>query len=166
MADTWFTSDFHLGHFNIIRYCNRPFADTQEMNEAIVERMNASVKPNDVLYFLGDFCMGGPKAVALYRNQIGCKTIHFIDGNHDNTTRKVQHLFTSWSSLSEIRVGKQGIVLCHYAMKVWPQHSRGRGSSMAIHTATFRMIRCRSRWTLEWIATTFGPGISMRFRPS
>jgi hypothetical protein len=56
MADTWFTSDFHLGHFNIIRYCNRPFADTQEMNEVIVERMNASVKPNDVLYFLGDFC--------------------------------------------------------------------------------------------------------------
>ena len=95
------------------------------MNEAIVERMNASVKPNDVLYFLGDFCMGGPKAVALYRDQIACKTIHFIDGNHDNTTRKVQHLFTSWSSLSEIRVGKQGIVLCHYAMKVWPHHSRG-----------------------------------------
>ena len=125
MADTWFTSDFHLGHFNIIRYCNRPFADTQEMNEAIVERMNASVKPNDVLYFLGDFCMGGPKAVALYRNQIACKTIHFIDGNHDGTTRKVQHLFTSWSSLSEIRVGNQGIVLCHYAMKVWPHHSRG-----------------------------------------
>ena len=121
MADTWFTSDFHLGHFNIIRYCNRPFADTQEMNEAIIERMNASVKPSDVLYFLGDFCMGGPKAVALYRNQIACKTIHFIDG----TTRKVQHLFTSLSSLSEIRVGKQGIVLCHYAMKVWPQHSHG-----------------------------------------
>jgi calcineurin-like phosphoesterase family protein len=32
MADVWFTSDFHLGHFNIIRYCNRPFVDTQEMN--------------------------------------------------------------------------------------------------------------------------------------
>ncbi len=24
MADVWFTSDFHLGHFNIIRYCNLP----------------------------------------------------------------------------------------------------------------------------------------------
>lgn len=34
-------------------------------------------------------------------------------------------MFTSWSSLSEIRVDKQGIVLCHYAMKVWPHHSRG-----------------------------------------
>jgi calcineurin-like phosphoesterase family protein len=64
MADTWFTSDFHLGHFNIIRYCNRPFPDTAGMNAAILERLNASVKQDDVLYFLGDFCMGGPKAVA------------------------------------------------------------------------------------------------------
>jgi calcineurin-like phosphoesterase family protein len=125
MADTWFTSDFHLGHFNIIRYCNRPFADTREMNAAILERLNAVVKPDDVLYFLGDFCMGGPKAVAFYRDQIACKTIHFIDGNHDRTARKVPQIFTSWSSLAEIKVGNQGIVLCHYAMKVWPQHSRG-----------------------------------------
>jgi calcineurin-like phosphoesterase family protein len=27
--------------------------------------------------------------------------------------------------LSEIHVGKQGIVLCHYAMRVWPHHGRG-----------------------------------------
>jgi len=125
MADVWLTSDFHLGHFNIIRYCNRPFADTKEMNAAILERVNASVKPDDVLYFLGGLCMGGPKAVAFYRDQIACKTIHFIDGNHDGTARKVQHVFTSWSSLSEIKECKQGIVLCHYAMKVWPHHSRG-----------------------------------------
>jgi calcineurin-like phosphoesterase family protein len=51
------------------------------MNAAILERVNGSVKPDDVLYFLGDFCMGGPKAVAFYRDQIACKTIHFIDGN-------------------------------------------------------------------------------------
>ena len=40
MADTWFTADFHLGHFNIIGFCKRPFADTPEMNEAIIERLN------------------------------------------------------------------------------------------------------------------------------
>ena len=107
MADTWFTSDFHLGHFNIIRYCNRPFADTREMNAAILERLNTLVKPDDVLYFLGDFCMGGPKAVAFYRDQIACKTIHFIDGNHDRTARKVQQIFTSWNSLAEIKVGSK-----------------------------------------------------------
>ncbi len=125
MADTWFTSDFHLGHFNIIRYCNRPFADTREMDEVIVDRLNASVKPNDTLYFLGDFCLGKHDSVAAYRSRLACQTIHFIDGNHDKTTRQLHHLFSSWSSLSEISIGKQTIVLCHYAMKVWPNHSRG-----------------------------------------
>jgi len=61
MPNTWFTADFHLGHANIIRYCNRPFSTVEEMDQAIVERLNASAKPNDVLYFLGDFCMGGSR---------------------------------------------------------------------------------------------------------
>ena len=74
MADTWFTSDFHLGHFNIIRYCNRPFADTREMDEVIVDRLNALVKPNDTLYFLGDFCLGKHDNVAAYRNRLACKS--------------------------------------------------------------------------------------------
>jgi calcineurin-like phosphoesterase family protein len=47
MADTWFTSDFHFGHFNIIRYCNRPFTSTEEMDTCIVDRMNQCVKSND-----------------------------------------------------------------------------------------------------------------------
>lgn len=25
----WFTADLHFGHTNIIRYCERPFADAQ-----------------------------------------------------------------------------------------------------------------------------------------
>jgi calcineurin-like phosphoesterase family protein len=42
MADTWFTSDFHFGHFNIIRYCNRPFASTEEMNGRILGAKHGS----------------------------------------------------------------------------------------------------------------------------
>jgi len=68
---------------------------------------------------------GRTESRSLFREQIACKAVHFIDGNHDKTARKAQHLFTSWSSLSEIKVGTQGIVLCHYAMKVWPHHSGG-----------------------------------------
>jgi calcineurin-like phosphoesterase family protein len=49
MADTWFTSDFHFGHFNIIRYCNRPFESTEEINAHIADQMNAHVKQNDAL---------------------------------------------------------------------------------------------------------------------
>jgi calcineurin-like phosphoesterase family protein len=125
MADTWFTSDFHFGHFNIIRYCNRPFTSTEEMDARIVDRMNQCVKPNDTLYFLGDFCMGSVEKVAAYRKRLNCNKIHFIEGNHDKMTRKLQSAFASWNSLSEIHVGKQGIVLCHYAMRVWLHHGRG-----------------------------------------
>ena len=70
MADTWFTADFHFGHFNIIRYCNRPFADTEEMNEIILQRLNSCVKPTDTLYFLGDFCLCRPENVQAYRNRL------------------------------------------------------------------------------------------------
>src|SRR5579875_2204063 len=92
MSSVWFTADFHFGHFNIIRYCNRPFANTQEMDEAICEHVNACAKPNDTLYFLGDFCLGGPDRVTAYRKRLACRTIHFIEGNHDRTARKLQHL--------------------------------------------------------------------------
>jgi len=53
MPDTWFTGDFHFRHSNIIRYCNRPFRDVAEMDRTILERLNATVRPNDTLYFLG-----------------------------------------------------------------------------------------------------------------
>lgn len=33
---TFFTSDLHLGHRNIIRLCGRPFASLEEMDEALI----------------------------------------------------------------------------------------------------------------------------------
>lgn len=125
MNNVWFTSDFHLGHFNIIRYCKRPFGSLREMDDVIVERVNACVRPNDVLYFLGDFCMGKEEQVITYRKRLACRKIHFIEGNHDKTTRKQQQLFASWGLLSEVHVAQQRIVLCHYAMRVWPHHAQG-----------------------------------------
>jgi calcineurin-like phosphoesterase family protein len=53
MLNIWFTADFHLGHKNIIRYCNRPFGTVEEMNRTILDRLNNLVKANDILYFLG-----------------------------------------------------------------------------------------------------------------
>jgi calcineurin-like phosphoesterase family protein len=95
MPNVWFTADFHLGHKNIIRYCNRPFDTVEAMNCAILERLNSAVRANDVLYFLGDFCIG-PKARALeLRREIRCKKIFAVPGNHDKDTRKLTQEF-SW----------------------------------------------------------------------
>jgi calcineurin-like phosphoesterase family protein len=125
MSDIWFTADFHLGHKNIIRYCNRPFGTVEEMNERILEGVNARVKANDTLYFLGDFCIGSKTRAAGFRHQIRCKKIFAVPGNHDKEARKLIHEFSWLNDLTEVSINGQRIVLCHYAMRVWNHSSHG-----------------------------------------
>ena len=47
---TYFTADQHFGHFNIIRLSHRPFASLDEMNEAMIAKWNAKVKPGDAVF--------------------------------------------------------------------------------------------------------------------
>lgn len=78
----FFTSDTHFGHENIIRYCDRPFKDTDEMDEAIIARWNETVSPEDTVYHLGDIALGQiakslPKVARLNGYKIA------VLGNHD-----------------------------------------------------------------------------------
>lgn len=76
----YFTSDYHLRHSNIIRYCDRPFADVDEMNETIIEKHNSKVKPEDTVLFLGDFSFGSRQP---FLDRLNGKYV-FIRGNHDD----------------------------------------------------------------------------------
>lgn len=125
MPNTWFTADFHLGHKNIIQYCNRPFDSVEAMNSAILERLNSAVKANDVLYFLGDFCIGQKARALELRHEIRCKKIFAVPGNHDKDTRKLTEEFSWLGDLAEVSINGQRIVLCHYAMRVWNHSSHG-----------------------------------------
>lgn len=78
----WFTSDTHFGHANIIKYCDRPFFSIEEMDEALVERWNTSVRSDDLVYHLGDFAV-----TPLYAKKIRPRlngTIRLVIGNHDD----------------------------------------------------------------------------------
>jgi len=78
----WFTADPHFGHVNIIRYCDRPFADVAAMNDALVERWNAVVDDGDEVWVLGDVAMG-PIAESLANVGRLAGTKLLVPGNHD-----------------------------------------------------------------------------------
>ena len=50
----YFTADTHFGHYNVIRFCDRPFASAEEMDEAMIQNWNERVTGNDTVYILGD----------------------------------------------------------------------------------------------------------------
>lgn len=77
-------SDPHFDHTNIIRYCNRPFYSTNQMNKKLVENWNTAVKENDTVYFLGDMTYGRHRhPIDYWLGKIGGE-IFYIRGNHDS----------------------------------------------------------------------------------
>lgn len=83
MTNTWFTSDCHFFHANILKYEDgyRPFSTLEEMHETIIERWNSLVKPQDRIYILGDFCFGADNLNLICPRLNGRKAL--IMGNHD-----------------------------------------------------------------------------------
>lgn len=113
----FFTADLHLGHKNIIGYCNRPFSTGEEMDKEIIWSINKTVNQEDILYIIGDFCHKGGDAYK-YREQIVCNHVHIILGNHDEPT-KFKTGFTSVSDQKMILYKNQKIFMCHYPMRSW-----------------------------------------------
>ena len=54
----FFLSDTHFNHTNILRMQPRPFKSIEQHDEAMIERWNAVVSDDDVVYHLGDFALG------------------------------------------------------------------------------------------------------------
>lgn len=127
MNDVWFTSDTHYGHKSIIEYAKRPYADADEMDEAMIANWNAIVKPGDRVYHLGDFALcSAERATKIAKRLLGQKFLVF--GNHDKRLRKDANFLSQWSwtrDLTQVEVDDQKIVLCHYAMRVWAGSHKG-----------------------------------------
>jgi calcineurin-like phosphoesterase family protein len=80
-SNIWFTSDPHFFHANVIKYCDRPYASVEEMNEALIANWNSVVKPEDTIYCLGDFSLAYRPVELFTRRLNGIKVL--IPGNHD-----------------------------------------------------------------------------------
>lgn len=128
----WITADQHFGHANIINLCNRPFLDVHEMDEELIRRWNIVVKPGDEVYVVGDFTLGRARSAEQYVRRLAGK-IAFVPGSHDKWMREAVSRYEGdfWDQypfLGYIHAFKElghHIVLCHYAMRSWPDSMRG-----------------------------------------
>lgn len=90
MRNIWVIADTHFFHSNIIKYCNRPFRDKYEMNEALIANWNKVVGKQDPVFMLGDFALSGKDNVINIGKRLnGKKTL--IMGNHDSCSLNTYH---------------------------------------------------------------------------
>ena len=137
---TFFISDLHLFHKNILQY--RPFNDIDEMHQNIIEQWNQKVsKKGSVIYHLGDLSFKKGNQDELYEilNQLNGNII-CLRGNHDHQKMWNRHtrennqydgklLYENfefdYSPYREIKVNHQLIVLCHYPIASWNKQNYG-----------------------------------------
>lgn len=111
----YYISDLHLCHENIIRLDNRPFADLAEMHHAILDNWNMTVKPDDTVYILGDFCWGKEEMwLHILPQFLGNKVL--ITGNHDLTqfSQPLKRQFRDIKAYKEITDTGRHVIMCHY----------------------------------------------------
>lgn len=110
----FFTSDHHFYHKNIIEYCNRPYADLEEMHDDMIAKWNETVGNDDRVYCLGDFSFGNVGQTKDILAQLNGYKI-LIRGNHDsNGTCK---LFDEWHQNLDFHSEYFTFLLSHYPYK-------------------------------------------------
>lgn len=133
----YFSSDWHLGHANILKYDGRPFKTVGEMDKAILKNVTTLLKSGDSLYFLGDFAFARtPEVLKSYMEQVASTgaNLFFIMGNHDkkDTIRLYEKYGRYLGEQKKVKIededardGIQEIVLNHYRMEVWDKSHHG-----------------------------------------
>lgn len=121
--NVYFTSDTHFFHKNIIKYCDRPFESVEDMNEQIISQWNNIVKPNDIVFHLGDVCFGGKQK---WLDTIGkCNgDKYLIRGNHD-MKNPPEEIFDGIYDQGIIMVDDQMIFMHHFPFLTWPEQAHG-----------------------------------------
>lgn len=144
----WITADSHLGHSNIIKFCNRPFETVDEMDRVLISNWNEVVGPDDTVWHLGDFTLGDFEMARRYFAQLNGKiNILANHWHHDKRWLPKNYFgplmleYPEATDVSHVNVvppmvvleiegmGGEGrplaVTLCHYLMAIWDRKHYG-----------------------------------------
>ena len=117
----FFISDFHAKHSNIIKFCNRPYKSSEEMTKILIENWNSIIKPDDIVFNLGDFIWSGSWNSIL--EQLN-GNIYLILGNHDRKNFKdsyMNHLKGVYDQLT-LLIDNKIVYLNHFPYLCFPKN--------------------------------------------
>lgn len=144
---TWFGSDTHYSHDNILHLCRRPFLNIYEHDKTLIDNHNSLISDNDDYYFFGDLAFRcSPHRVVEILKSLNGRLIIML-GNHDKPFRQAVQLGLLKKELDsgkiqiiggmasihdrEISISKmidiegQKIFISHYSHRTWPGAFRG-----------------------------------------
>ena len=116
-------SDLHLGHENIIDYCERPFLDVDDMNDTLWDHLIAALTPDQVLVVVGDMAMRQAINAGTWQQirDLDCRQRHLVIGNHDLTGAgqlRAQGFDRVWSLM--VSGGEPPLIWTHYPLNEVP----------------------------------------------
>ena len=123
----FFSSDWHLGHRNVLQYDSRPFNNIDDHDRLIIDNWNYRlINTGNIGFLLGDFALTNERKLDEYAAQIA-GTVYYVQGNHDHKKdlKILGRYFEILAPLQEVEINGQLIVLCHYCMMVWNKSHRG-----------------------------------------
>lgn len=124
--NTFFVSDTHFSHRNILKYCpNRQFQTIEEHDEHIIAEWNKRVTDEDLVFHLGDVVFAHEDRAESILNRLN-GSIVLIKGNHDKRILKSERFRARFLDIKDyleirLRSSKDQVkaVLFHYPIESW-----------------------------------------------
>jgi len=113
----YYISDLHFGHKDVLSFDHRPFSDVYQMEEVITMYWNSTVRKEDTVYIIGDFCWGKEDEWLRILNRLEGQKV-LIQGNHDlrAPSAKLKAMFADIKPYKEIVDNNRKVLMCHYPM--------------------------------------------------
>ena len=126
----FFSSDWHIGHANVIKFDNRPFKDCDHMHRVLINNFNSTVPPGSVTYFLGDMGLCSSGLLAKVISELnGTKVL--VSGNHDKGSNSMYlNGFDVVVNGAVLYIANQRVTLSHCPLKgVFRENTSGMTNS-------------------------------------
>jgi len=149
--NVWFISDLHFSHLNALYFKpkRRELAgivleelqngDKKEILQKhdtwLIQVWNDTIKKDDMVYILGDFCLGNRERTEYILNKLHGKK-YLIRGNHDKSCNGLERYFEWVGDIKETKFChdqfpfiKEGepfcVEMCHYPIIAWNRRTHG-----------------------------------------